>query len=194
MARSASAAGVSIDWMAATSSAGACGSNCTASSVCARRLTNRASISGVRGSARGSAATRATRNGQPLRYSSDLEALLALADEMMRAVRRGDVAHDVGDRAHAVHVDRGGIGDVGRALHQNADLTLVAHRLLRGGDRLRPAERERQHQAGKQHGVAHRHDDERVRRQWRQRLAFFARSARGQHFEFSHGSLPLSAM
>ena len=37
----------------------------------------------------------------------DLEALLALADQMMRAVRRGDVAHDIGDRAHAMHVDRG---------------------------------------------------------------------------------------
>ena len=98
----------------------------------------------------------------------DLETLLALADQVMRAVRRGDVAHDVGDRAHAVHVDRGRVGDVGRALQQNADLTLVAHRLLRGGDRLRPADRDRQHQAGKQHGVAHRHDNERVGRQWRQ--------------------------
>ena len=72
--------------------------------------------------------------------SSDLEALLALADEVVRAVRRGDVAHDVGDRADAVQVDRRRIGDLGVALHQDADLALLAHRLLGGGDRARPAD------------------------------------------------------
>ena len=70
----------------------------------------------------------------------DLEALLALADEMMRAVRRGDVAHDIGDRADAVQVDRRRVGDLGVALHQDADLALLAHRLLRRGDRARPAD------------------------------------------------------
>ena len=65
------------------------------------------------------------------------------------------------------------IGDLGVTLQQNADLALVAHRLLRRGNRLRAAERDRQHQAGKQHGVAHRHDDERVGRQWRQRAGAF---------------------
>ena len=97
-----------------------------------------------------------------------LEALLALADEMVRAVGRGDVAHDVGDRAHAMHVDRRRIGDLGVALHQDADLALLAHGLLRGRDRARPADRDRQDHAGKQHDVAHRHDDQRVRRQRRQ--------------------------
>ena len=66
----------------------------------------------------------------------DLEALLALADEVVRAVRRGDVAHDVGDGADAMHVDRRRIGDLGVALHQDADRLLLAHRLLRGRDRL----------------------------------------------------------
>ena len=94
----------------------------------------------------------------------DLEALVALADEMMAAVRRGDIAHDIGDRAHAVHVDRCGIVRVGVALHQNADLPLVAQRLLSGGDRPRAANRDRQHLAGKQNGVAHRNDNERIRR------------------------------
>ena len=44
---------------------------------------------------------------------ADLEALLALADQVIGAVGRGDVAHDIGDRAHAMHVDRGRIVDVG---------------------------------------------------------------------------------
>ena len=66
----------------------------------------------------------------------DLKPLLALADEMVRAVRRGDVARDVGDRAHAMHVDRRGVGDIGGTLHEDADLALVAHRLLRRRDRL----------------------------------------------------------
>ena len=100
-----------------------------------------------------------------------LKALLALADEVVGAVRRGEVAHDIGDRAHAVHVDRRRLGDLGVALHQDADLALLAHRLLRRGDRFRPAERDRQNEAGKQHGRAHRHDDQRIGRQGRQRPA-----------------------
>ena len=122
---------------------------------------------------------------------ADLEALLALADEVMPAVRRGDVAHDVGDRAHAMHVDRRRIGDLRVALHENADLTLIAHGLLGRGDRLLPAKRHREHHAGKQHGAAHRHDDQRVGWYWRQRTAsgcFFQ-----LNFSFSHDSFPLSA-
>ena len=99
----------------------------------------------------------------------DLKALFALADEMMRAVRRRDVAHDIGERAHAMHVERRRLGHFRIPLQENADLALVAHRLLRSRDRFRPAERDRQHQAGKQHGVAHRHDDQRIWRQGRQR-------------------------
>ena len=44
---------------------------------------------------------------------ADLEALLALADQVVGAVGRGEVAHDIGDRAHAMHVDCGRIVDVG---------------------------------------------------------------------------------
>ena len=81
--------------------------------------------------------TRATKKGQPFRNSATWKRSLALADEMVRAVGRGDVADDVGDRAHAMHVDRGRLGELGIALHEDADLALVAHRLLRGRDRLR---------------------------------------------------------
>ena len=42
----------------------------------------------------------------------------------------------------------GRIGDLGVALQQDADLALLAHRLLRGGDRARPADGDRQHDPG----------------------------------------------
>ncbi len=80
-----------------------------------------------------------------------LEALLALAREMVRAVLRRDVAHEVGDAAHAMHVGGARIGHLRVALHEDAELALLAHRLLRGGDRARPSDGDRQHQAGKQH-------------------------------------------
>ena len=65
----------------------------------------------------------------------------------------------------AVHVGGCGLGQLRVALHEDADLALLAHGLLRGGDRAGPADGDRQHQPGKQHGIAHGHDDERVRRQ-----------------------------
>ena len=96
----------STPWIAATSSGGACGRSCSASSAWPLRWTKRASIS--------SDIVRRLRDPQHARDEErpaveeldDAEALLALADEMMGAVRRGDVAHDVGDRAHPVQVDR----------------------------------------------------------------------------------------
>jgi hypothetical protein len=124
---------------------------------------------------------------------NDLESLLALTDEMMRAVRRGDVAHDIGQRAHAMHVDRARLGNFSGALQKDADLALVAHRLLRCGDRLRPTERDRQHQTGKQHGIAHRHDDECIGRQRREGARPFGWPVLREHFGFSHGLPPLSA-
>ena len=61
----------------------------------------------------------------------DPEPLLALADEMVGPVRRGDVANDIGDRSHPMQVDRKGIGDIGVALHDNADRSLFPYRSLR---------------------------------------------------------------
>ena len=57
---------------------------------------------------------------------------------------------------------------LGVALHQDADRALLAHRLLRRRDRALAADRDRQHHAGEQHGVANGNDDECVRRQRRQ--------------------------
>ncbi len=52
------------DWTAASSSGGACGSSCRASSACAFRLTKRASISAERSSGSSMRSTRATKNGR----------------------------------------------------------------------------------------------------------------------------------
>ena len=120
----------------------------------------------------------------------DLKTLLALADQVMRTIGRRDVAHDVGDRTHAVHVDRARIGNFAVALQKDSDLTLFPHRLLRGTDRLRPAERNGQHLPRKQHRVAHRHDDQRVR--WQNRQSRSGLRTRFCLNLFSHDSSPLS--
>ena len=106
---------------------------------------------------------RATRNGQPVQEFEDAEALLALRDDVMRAVLAGEVADDVGDGADAVEVDLApGSSTLAIALREDADLPLGADRVLGGGDRARPAERHRDHHAGEQHELPHRHDGDRV--------------------------------
>src|SRR5262249_51897223 len=100
--------------------------------------------------------------GPAVEELDDLKALLALADQMVSAVRRGDVARNVGDRAHAVHIEGAGFLGSRVTLHQDADRPLLADRLLRGRDRTRPTDRYRHDDAGKQYEVSHRHDDERV--------------------------------
>ena len=97
---------ISTPWIAASNSGGACGSSCTASTACPLRWTKRASMSAdiVVGSANPQHAGDEERPA--VEELDDLEALLALADEVVGAVGRRDVAHDVGDRAHPVHVDR----------------------------------------------------------------------------------------
>ena len=97
----------------------------------------------------------------------DLKPLLALADQVVRAVRCRHVAHHIGDCAEPVQVDRRRVRDLGVALHQDADLALLAHGLLGSRDRTGPANRDRRDQTGKQHHLAHRDDDQRVGRQWR---------------------------
>jgi hypothetical protein len=98
----------------------------------------------------------------PVQEFDDLEPLFALADEMVRAIRRRDVARDIGNRTHAMHIDRKWIGRFGIALHQDTDRPLVPHRLLCGCYRARATDCDRQHDAWEQHGVAHRNDDERI--------------------------------
>ena len=105
----------------------------------------------------------------------DAKALLALAHEVMRAIRRRHIAHEIGQGADAVQVERLRLRELRIALHEDADLALLANRLLGGADRARAADRDREHRPGKQHEAAHRHDDQRVRRQ----VGLAARSAFG---------------
>ena len=63
------------------------------------------------------------------------EALFALRDQMMRAVRRGDESHDRCGRADAVQLLRRGIVDRRVGLQQQSDAPLRAHRFLRRGER-----------------------------------------------------------
>ena len=76
-----------------------------------------------------------------------------------------------------MHVDGSWIGEFGIALHQDADLPLLAHGLLGSRDRTRPADCDWHDHAGKQHEAADRNDDHRIRRQWRQ-IGFLLRLLR----------------
>ena len=99
----------------------------------------------------------------------DPEPLLSLTDDMIRAVRRGDVANDIGERSHSMQVDGEGIGDLGVALHHDADRLLFPDRSLRRHHRTGTTEGDRQHRSRKQNHAAHRHDDQGLRRQWGRR-------------------------
>src|SRR5688572_398234 len=80
----------------------------------------------------------------------------------MRAIGGRDVADQIRNRAHAMHVDWGRIVGAGIALQENAELPLVANRLLSGGDRPRASNRDRQYMAWKQDRVANRYYDDPV--------------------------------
>jgi hypothetical protein len=100
----------------------------------------------------------------------DAEALLPLGDDVMVAVRRGDVAQDDRGRADAVQVDRRRVVGAGLALQDDADRPLGAHAGLRRGDRARTVHGQGHDRPGEQDHVAHGHDRQHVRRQ-RRRLA-----------------------
>ena len=101
----------------------------------------------------------------------DAKALQPLHDDVMTAVGHVHVAQDVRHRAGSMHVDRARLRGVGLALHQDADRPLFAQRLLGGEDRRLASDRDREHGAGKEHGVAHRDDDQDFGGQRRQRSA-----------------------
>ncbi len=84
------------------------------------------------------------------------EALLALTNEMVRAVRRGHVAHDARDRADAMQPFGLGIGLRRIALQQQSHPSVCLDCLLRARHRPLPADGNRQHQLWKQHRIAHR--------------------------------------
>ena len=97
--------------------------------------------------------------GQELEHA---EAPRAARDEVMVAVGRGHVAQDLADGADAMQMLRARRLDRGVVLQEDADRLVGLGGGLRAGDRLRAAERERRHDAGKQHGVSRRQEDERA--------------------------------
>jgi hypothetical protein len=82
------------------------------------------------------------------------EAPLPAHNEVMVAVRRGDVAQNLGDGADAMQMLWAWAFDRRVALKQHADRLVGLGCSLRAGDRLRAAERERHHNAREQHGIA----------------------------------------
>jgi hypothetical protein len=88
-----------------------------------------------------------------------------VADDVVGAVGRGDVAQDRGAGADLVELLGPRVLVAGIALQDHAERALGARRRQRGRDRLRPAERQRQHDARIEHHLARRQDDQRVLRQ-----------------------------
>ena len=100
------------------------------------------------------AGRRKRRAGKEIQHPDPLD---ALAHDMMAIIGASQIAYDIGDGADTIEIVRARFVQLGVTLQQDADLTLFAHRLLRGGDRLRTPQRDRGHHAGKQDGVAHGH-------------------------------------
>ena len=91
------------------------------------------------------------------------KALLALRDEVVRAVGPGHVAQHVRGRADPVQVFGPRIVDLGLASGAARRSGAAGARLpARRARDFCAADRDRQHDAGEQHEVAHRQDDERV--------------------------------
>jgi hypothetical protein len=137
------------DWIAASSSCGACGRSCSTSTACPFSRTKRASMSVEVGSGSGCGNPQDARDEKrpPGQKFDDLKPLRSLADQMMRAVRRRDVTGDVGDGPGTVQVDGQRIDGVGVALHHDADRPLIPNSLLSGHHGARTADRDRQHDA-----------------------------------------------
>ena len=102
--------------------------------------------------------------GPPFQELDNLESLHALGHEMVRSIGSCDVPRDIGDRADAAHIGSQRLVDFGALLHENADLPLLAHRLLRGPHGKRLLNRDGEHGSREQDCVAHRYDDQCVLR------------------------------
>ena len=162
--RSASAGAEVTPCTALTSSAGVCGSSCRTSSAWLRRCSSRASISVFCSSDSGTRLDARHEKRIAVEEFGDAKAPLALADHVMAAVRARHIAQQIRLGPDAVQIDRQRV--VGRrlALQHQPDRAAEADRGLRRDDRALPPQRHRQHRAGKQHEVARRDQDQRVRR------------------------------
>ena len=90
------------------------------------------------------------------------KALLALTNDVVRAIGCGDVAQDGCDGADAGQIIRPGGVHLRVALHQDADRTLRLDCVLSRCNRAFTTDGNRHNHAGKQHHVAHRHNGHRV--------------------------------
>ena len=173
--------GDSIAWTLLASSAGACGSSDIASTAFCFRYSARASTSGWWRRCR--AGTRPAPRGTGTAHLVEHpEATLALAHEVMRAVGGGEVTHDGGRRSHAMQVVEARLLGVGLLLQQEAHLGFGPHGFLGPGHRLLALDRDRHDHAREEHHVAHREDDQHVRRQRRCLARFGRRIGSGSGF------------
>ena len=92
----------------------------------------------------------------------DAEALLTLTDEMMRAVGRRQITNDRCGGSDFVQLGGRRILRCRIALQDDADPPLAAHRFLDRGHRRFAADVDRHHQAGEQHEIARRKNDQRI--------------------------------
>ncbi len=91
------------------------------------------------------------------------ETLLTLADQVMNAVRRLDVAHDRDSGADPVQIVGAGRVDARLLLQHQAELVTVLHRFLRGPHRELARQRDLGDRAREHHDVADRDDQQDVR-------------------------------
>ena len=107
------------------------------------------------------------------------EPSFALRNDVVRAVGRGDVPHDLRDRADVVEVRAFRRLDVGLALQHEPDRALGLDGGLRGRDRGLAPDRHRQDHAREEHEIPDRDDDQRVVGNDDDRLAQLHRSRAG---------------
>ena len=111
------------------------------------------------------------RKGVTGQKAADAKALQPLADDDVGIVGEGDVAQDVGHRADPAQILQGWLLDFGVPLQQDSHRPIGLDRLLRGKDRGLATNRQRQDHAGKEDGIADRHDDQRILRHHQQAAA-----------------------
>jgi hypothetical protein len=114
----------------------------------------------------------------------------ALRDDVVSAVGGGDVAQHLRRGPHRVQLVRPRLVDRRIGLQHDPEHALAAHRRLGGRDGRFPADGQRQHDPGEQHGLPDRQYDHGIRRERRMLLA---RPGGRLFFLLCHGVTPASS-
>ena len=138
--KSASADAESSASIAAATSAGTPGKSWITVRARSRNRLTRASISGVSDLRDADLLDPRGQKGKAGDIFDDAEAAHALADRMMGAVGRGDIANDSRDRSDRMQMLGVRVFDSRVGLQQDADHALGADGFLGSGDRRRPAD------------------------------------------------------